>query len=147
MSDLEKIREWLSTYPGTDKLRDLWVDYYAPIPESGNIAPAGLVEVSRNEDILGNVTVQNQYNFGLYYVLTKAAEDDVGATENAEWIMGLQQWVQEQSVRHLAPTFGDEPLYERIQAQNGAIFDADEEGTATYIVQLTVNFKKYYEVI
>lgn len=147
MSDLEKIRMWLSTYPGTDKLLDLWVDYYEPIPDSGNIAPAGLVEVSRNEDILGNVTVQNQYNFGLYYVLTKAVEDDVGATENAEWIMGLQQWVQEQSIRKLAPTFGDEPATERILAQNGALYATDEEGTATYIVQLTIQFTKKYEVI
>ena len=61
--------------------------------------------------------------------------------------MGLQQWVQEQSVRKLAPTFGDEPATERILAQNGALYDASEEGTATYIVQLTINFKKFYEVI
>ena len=147
MSDLEKIREWISTYPGAERLQDLWVDYYASAPDNGSIAPAGLVEVSRNEDILGNIIVENQYNFGLYYVLTKATEDDAGATANAEWIMGLQQWVQEQSVRKLAPTFGDEPATERILAQNGALYDASEEGTATYIVQLTINFKKFYEVI
>lgn len=147
MTDLEKVREWLATYPGTDRLRDMWVDYYSPVPDNGSIAPAGLVEISRVEDILGNVTVQNQYNFGLYYVLTKATEDDAGAAENAEWIMGLQQWVQEQSVLRLAPTFGDEPKSERIQAQNGAIIDTYEEGTATYIVQLTIQFSKKYEVI
>lgn len=147
MSDLEKIREWISTYPGAERLQDLWVDYYAPAPDNGSIAPAGLVEVSRNEDILGNIIVENQYNFGLYYVLTKATEDDAGATANAEWIMGLQQWVQEQSVRRFAPTFGDEPATERILAQNGALYAADEEGTATYIVQLTINFKKIYEVM
>mgnify|MGYP003291649752 CR=1 FL=1 len=147
MSDLEKIREWISTYPGTERLQDLWVDYYAPAPDNGSIAPAGLVEVSRNEDILGNIVVENQYNFGLYYVLTKATADDTGATENAEWIMGLQKWVQEQSIRKLAPIFGDEPATERILAQNGALYAADEEGTATYIVQLSIKFKKIYEVM
>lgn len=147
MTDLEKLRQWLDTYPGMDRLQEIWIDYYTPDPDNGSIAPAGLVEISRTEDILGGITVENQYNFGLYYVLTKAAGDDEGATMNAEWIMGLQQWIQEQSVQRLAPTFGDDPAIERIQAQNGALYAADEEGTATYIVQLTINFKKFYEVI
>lgn len=147
MTDLEKIREWISTYPGMDRLQNTWIDYYAAEPDNGSIAPAGLVEISRSEDILGNVMVENQYNFGLYYVLTKAAGDDEGAATNAEWIMGLQQWIQEQSVLRLAPIFGDEPTTERIHAQNGALYATDEEGTATYIVQLTINFKKLYEVI
>ncbi len=147
MTDLERIRSWVSTYPGTDRLRDLKVDYYEAVPDNGSIAPAGLVEISRTEYILGNVTVENQYNFGLYYTLAKAPGDDAGATENADWLMGLQRWVQEQSLRHLAPTFGDAPRKETIKAQNGELLAADEEGTAVYMVQLSANFTKYYEVI
>ncbi len=147
MTDLEKIRNWISAYPGTGRLLDLKVDYYEAAPDNGSIAPAGLVEISRLEDILGNVTVENQYNFGLYYTLAKAPGDDTGSTENADWIMGLQQWVQEQSFHHLAPAFGDEPRKETIKAQNGELIAADEEGTAVYLVQLSVNFTKHYEVI
>ena len=147
MTDIEKIRDWLSTYPGMNRLHDLRVDYYEPNPDNGSIAPSGLVEVSRAEDILGNVTVKNQYNFGLYYVLTKAMDDDAGATENADFVMDFQNWVQEQSVRHLAPTFGDEPDRETSAAQNGELYAADEEGTAVYLIQLSVNFTKHYEVI
>lgn len=146
MSDLERIREWISEYPGTEALQGLRIDYYSAQPENGSIAPAGLTEISRTEDILGNVTVENQYNFGLYFVLTKAADDDETAAANAEWIMGLQQWVQEQSIQRLAPTFGEEPKTERIQAQNGALDVNNEDGTATYFVRLTINFKKFYEV-
>lgn len=102
--------------------------------------------MSRTEDILGNVTVVNQYNFGLYYVLEKALGDDAGAELNAGWIMDFQEWVQEQSARGLAPRFGDEGR-EIIRAQNGVLYEADEEGTATYMVQLSVQFKKNYEVI
>lgn len=142
MTDLEKVRQWLGTYPGIIPMKGLKVDYFSPNPDNGSIDPSGLVEVSRTENILGNVTVENQYNFALYFVLLKAPEDDVGATENADLIMDFQRWVQEQSVRHLVPTFGDEPTTERIQAQNGALYATDEEGTATYTVQLTINFKK-----
>lgn len=144
MSDLEKIKSWISTYPGYDILNNFSVDYTDKIPSNGGIFPSGLVEVSRIRDILGGVTVNNQYNFGLYYVFQKAPEDDVGAQINADWIMDFQLWVQEQSVRHSAPTFGDDPRSERIQAQNGVLYAADEEGTATYMVQLSASFAKYY---
>lgn len=146
MSALKKIREWLQTFPGNDRLASLQVDYVPAEPGSGSIAPSGLVEISRVEDILGNITVENQYNFGLYYVFAKSTEDDEGSTQNADWLMDLQEWVQEQSVTGTAPRFGDEPITEKIQAQNGSIYGADEEGTAIYMVQLSVNFIKHYEV-
>lgn len=146
MSALEKIRNWIATYPGYDILGSFQVDYTDQVPSNGGIFPSGLVEISRSEDIIGNVTVQNQYNFGLYYVFPKDPGDDAGAQINAAWIMDFQLWVQEQSVRRLAPTFGDDPRTERIQAQNGVLYGADEEGTATYMVQLSVNFTKKYEV-
>lgn len=147
MSDIERVRAWIETFPDHRKLDGFQVDYTDAIPNNGGIFPSGLVEISRTEDILGNVTVRNQYNFGLYYVFPKAPGDNEGATINADWVMDFQKWVQEQSIRRLAPTFGDEPETERIQAQNGVLYDAEEEGTATYMVQLSVNFTKIYEVI
>lgn len=146
MSDLEKIRGWVSTYPGIARMRDMKVDYFSQNPDNGSIDPSGLVEVSRTEDILGNVTVENQYNFALYFVFVKDPGDDAGATENADWLMDFQRWVQEQSIRKLIPTFGDDPARETARAQNGALYAADEEGTAIYTVQLSFNFVKIYEV-
>lgn len=144
MSALKKIREWLATFPGYERLQSLQVDYLAAEPNSGSIAPSGLIEVSRKENIFGEVTVTKQYNFGLYYVFAKATEDDEGSTENAEWITDLQEWVLEQSILGRAPTFGDEPKTEEIKAQNGTIYGATEEGTAIYMVQLSVKFIKKY---
>lgn len=145
MNALETVKKWLETYPGYDILSAFQVDYTDQIPANGGIFPAGLVEVSRTEDIVGNVTVENQYNFGLYYVLTKAPGDDTGAAINADWIMDFQEWVQEQSVTKAVPGFGDKTI--AAKAQNGALYDATDEGTATYMVQLSINYKKTYEVI
>lgn len=142
MSDLEKICSWIATFPDHQKLTDFQVDYTDAVPNNGGIFPSGLVEVSRTRDIFGTTTVENQYNFGLYYVFEKAAGDEEGAAINADWVMDFQKWVQDQSIRGLAPTFGDDPRTERIQAQNGVLYAADEEGTATYMVQLSVNFTK-----
>ena len=146
MTDLEKIRNWLKGYPGTAPVRDLKVDYYSPNPDNGSIDPSGLIEVSRTVDITGDITVENQYNFALYFVLLKSPDDDTGATDNAALLMDFQRWIQDQSLRRLAPVFGDDPDAETIKAQNGALFAANEEGVAIYTVQLSINFIKYYEV-
>lgn len=145
MTALEKIRAWVAEYPDFDILDQFQVDYTDQAPSNGGIFPAGLVETERTSDILGNRTVTNQYNFGLYYVFEKATDDDIGATINADWVMGFQEWVQEQSITGAAPTFGDVPHTEVISAQNGVLYDVNE-GTGTYMVQLSVQFTKKYEV-
>lgn len=142
---LEKMRGFVASYPEFDILGALSIDYTDSVPNSGGLFPGGLVEVSRRTDLLGNTTVDNQCNFALYTVLEKSPDEDEGATINAEWQIGFQRWVQEQSIRGLAPAFGDDPRTERITAQNGAIYSADGEGTAVYAVQLSVSFMKRYE--
>lgn len=144
MSDLEKMRNWIQAYPKHEMIAAFSVDLVDQIPFKGSIAPSGLVEISRSEDILGNVTVSNQYNFGLYYAFRKSPDDDIDATKNAEWLMDFQKWIQEQSALRKAPIFGDEPAKERISAQNGSIYDATEDGTAIYMVHLSVSFTKNY---
>lgn len=145
MTALEKLRKWLATYEGYDILGKFQVDYTDRVPSNCGVFPSGLVEIERRTDIFGNVTVENQYNFGLYYVFTKAPNDDVGATINADWIMDFQEWVQAQSVTGAAPIFGDVPRDERVMAQNGVLYDATYEGLATYMVQLSVRFVKEFK--
>lgn len=145
MTSLEKVRAWLNTFPDFDILSAFQVDYTDQIPGNGGIFPNGLVEVERRRDIVGNTTVTNQYNFGLYYVFEKAPGDDTGAVINADWIAEFQEWVQEQSATGKAPIFGDMQNAERITAQNGVLYETNE-GVGTYMVQLSVLFKKKYEV-
>lgn len=146
MTPLEKLRNWLMTYEGFDILKKFQVDFTDQVPANGGVFPAGLEEIARRSNIFGTITVENQYNFGLYYVFEKAPGDDTGATVNADWIMDFQEWVQAQSISGIAPVFGDAPRDERIVAQNGVLYDATEEGLATYMVQLSVRFKKKIEV-
>ena len=142
MTPLETMRAFVATYPEAHIPSTPAIDYTDQVPDMGGIFPQGLVEVSRVTDLLGNVTVTNQLNFALYTVLTKAPEDDAGATFNAEWVLDFQQWVQAQSVTHLAPTFGDEPWSESITAQNGEIYSTPTDGVAIYAIQMSVTYKK-----
>lgn len=144
MTALEKITSFIKSYHGADILQDFRVDYTDQIPANGGIFPSGLAEISRKADIFGNVTVTNQYNFGLYYVFEKAPGDDAGAAVNADWLMDFQEWVQAQSVLGKAPAFGDDPQREKITAQNGVLYSAEDEGLATYMVQVAVQFIKKF---
>ena len=146
MTPLDKIRTWLETFEAFDILSSFKVDFTDQVPANGGIFPSGLVEVDRRQDIFGQVTVTNQYNFGLYYVFEKAPGDDTGAAINADWVMDFQEWVQAQSIIGAAPLFGDDPTREKVMAQNGVLYEATEEGTATYMVQLSVQFIKKFEV-
>lgn len=145
MSDLQKLIAWLASYKEHDILGEYKVDYTDKVPSTGAVFPQGLVEIKRIEDVLGNVTVQNQYNFALYMDLPHADGDDVGAQINADWVMDFQRWMQGQSVTHKAPTFGDvDQRSETIAAQNGVLYDADGSGMATYMIQISAKFKVYY---
>ena len=146
MSDIEKVKNWLRDFPGADLLHSLQVDYTDSLPNGFGVFPSGLVEIRRVRDITGAVTVTNQYNFALYAVFEKAPGDDIGAQINADWIMDFQKWVQKQSVTGAAPTFGNvEQNRETMSAQNGALYQADAEGTAMYMIQLSATFKNFYE--
>lgn len=145
MTALDIMREFIAQYPDVDKLDGFQVDYTDKIPDNGGLFPSGLVEIARHKDIIGQTAwVENQYNFALYAVLAKSPDDDEGASINAEWVMDFQEWVQEMSMRGQAPIFGDEPRRETIQAQNGTLIAADDEGTAVYVVQISVNFIKNF---
>lgn len=147
-TDLERLRTWLASYPGYNILDNMLVDYINEIPGAASLMPAGLTEISRTEDILGNVTVRNQYNFGLYLALEKSPGDDIASAYNAGWVLDFQRWVQAQSVTRAAPTFGNiDQRRETIKAQNGALLDTGKEGVAVYVVQLSAEFSTFYEVI
>ena len=144
-SALERMRAFVASFPYADVLGELAIDYADRVPNCGGLFPSGLVEVRRRTDLLGNVTCEDQYNFALYTVLTKAPGEDAGATWNAEWVMSFQEWVQERSALGLAPTFGDEPRTERMTANNGQIYESDAEGWAVYAIQISATFTKRYE--
>lgn len=127
-----------------DVLWEFHIDYTDQIPANGGTFPSGLVEISRKGDLMGNMTVNNQYNFGLYYVFPKSPGDDERAAVNADRIMDFQEWVQERSATGKAPVFGDRPREERIMAQNGIFYNAQDVGTATYVVQLVSPVRKIF---
>ena len=139
MTDLDKLRQWLATYPKWEEGR-LHVEYTDALPGNLGLYPTGLEEVSRREDVLGNVAVKNRYRFVLYRVAARQENNE----ENALWLLDFQNWVQKQSAAGLAPRFGDAPQQERLLAEKGKLKEGSQTGTGIYAVTLTAEFVKYY---
>lgn len=135
MTELEKVSQWLQTFP--EWTGSLTVDYADAVPGNTGLYPKGMTELSRREDVLGNVRVRCQYAF----CLRRVAAPDI---ENAQWLLSLQQWVQQQAIRGLAPVFGDEPHEERIRAFDGKLQQRAQVGSEHYTVMLTVEFTKIF---
>lgn len=138
MKDLEKLKAFLLTYSGWEDT--LFVDYTEATPGNAGLFPAGLEEISRQEDVLGNLQIACRYRFHLYR-RTPAQSD---GTADAQWLLDFQSWIQQQSAAGLTPQFGDVPSRERLQAEKGALQTASQTGT--YTVTLIADFMKVYEV-
>ena len=139
MRDLEKMRQWLLSYPAWDDT--LQVDFLGAAPGNAGLFPVGVEETGRREDLLGNLEVDCRCRF-LLYRKSFGQEDGM---ENAQWLLDFQHWVRQQSICGAAPVFGDVPCRERLEAQKGALKTADQLGVRTYAVTLVVDFVKKYE--
>lgn len=142
MDNLEKLRQWLLRYPQWGEGWHLYVDHTDAAPGNAGLYPGGLEELSRKEDVLGNVTVKNRCAFTLYRVATGQQDGKY----NAAWLLDFQDWVQQQSAAGLAPQFGDDPRRERLWAQKGKLKTANQTGTGLYAVTLTAEFVRYYYI-
>lgn len=139
MTNLTELGNWLRTFPKWDEGWVLHTDRTEAEPGNSGLFPLGAEELSRREDVLGNVTVACRCRFYLYRVAQQA---DPHA--NAQWLLEFQQWVQQQSAAGAAPQFGDEPRQERLRAEKGKLSEVSQTGTGTYVVTLTAEFTKIY---
>lgn len=134
---LETMKAWLETFPKWEGT--LQFDYADAVPGNSGLYPRGITELSRREDVLGNVKTR----YSCAFTLRRAAAQ---SQENAQWLLDLQNWVMEQDRLGLAPKFGDEPKTERLRAFEGRLDSHHQVGSSMYTVQLTAEFTKLYEV-
>lgn len=142
MKELGMMRQFVESYPKWDQGCLMYIDYLDSVPGTGGLYPSGREEVARRGDVLGNVYVDCKLRFALYRV-TCSGED---GGKYAAWLLDFQEWVERQSALGLAPQFGDIPLRERVYAERGRLTKDRGGRTGLYVVELTAEFTKYYEV-
>lgn len=140
MTDLEKLKTWLATYPGWEDDKPFFVDYTTPKPGCVGLFPQGLEQVSLRRDITGGQKAACRYRFYLY----RASALEENQEENARWLLDFQNWVEAQSAGGLAPRFGDVPQEERLRAEGGRLQKTGKLGSGLYALTLTAEFTRIY---
>ena len=87
MEILEKLRQFLLGGPG---LEELSADYTQDGPGNSGLFPAGLKEVDKYMDLVGNVRITYQCLFTLYKRMQPGQD-------SAQWLWDFQNWLVEQS--------------------------------------------------
>ena len=136
---LEKLKQWLQTFPLWESDIRLQIDDTGVYPGNMGLYPCGVEELSRREDLLGTVTVRLRERYLLYRMVSGPRDD------SSQWLQALQQWVQRQSAMGLTPVLGDVPDREGIRAEQGKLLSVSQSGQAKYSVRLTVEYEKQYE--
>ena len=140
MTDLEKLKTWLATYPGWEADKPFFVDWATPKPGCVGLFPQGLEQVSLRRDITGGQKAACRYRFYLY----RASALEENQEENARWLLDFQNWVEAQSAGGLAPRFGDLPQEERLRAEGGSLRKTGKLGSGLYALTLTAEFTRIY---
>ena len=143
MQELEKMRQWLKTYPGWQEGWKLSADNTEGSSGSCGLFPQGMEVTARYEDVMGNITLRCRYGFYLEMMVSCDEKQEKTAQE----VMDLQNWVQLQSIRRMTPAFGDVPEEETMKAEKGRLSRIRRPGIAGYQICLTAEFTKYYEVM
>lgn len=133
MEILEKVAAWLESFPLWDGEK-LTIDSIGPAPGSLGMFPMGVEEISRREDVLGNLETVNRLTLKLCRV------SNGNSALAAHWLLALQDWVNRKNAAGQLPRIGDFPGRTRIQAKQGQLTAPAQTGTGRYALIITVEY-------
>ena len=137
MTDLNKMKNWLLSYPDWGD-GALHINYTDGLPGNGGLYPVGFETVSSRKDILGNRQNRYRYRFVLYRTVAGQHSDP----EGARWLLDFQKWVQQEGAAGNTPKFGDDPQAEQLLAEDGMCHQVLQSGVRVYKVTLLAEFTK-----
>ena len=120
MEILEKLRQFLLGFPG---LQELSADFTQDGPGNSGLFPAGMAELDRHTDLLGNV----QVTYGCLFTLYKRMQP---GQDSAQWLLEFQSWLAMQT--------------NAVQVQKAKIQEESRLNCGLCTVSLVVSVQKEY---
>ena len=139
MEILEKLRQWLLTYPGWGD-GGLTVEHTDGRPGSAGLFLAGLEELQHQPDLQGNTLVCNRLQLVLERNETAAGEEAAG------WLLDMTRWLRQQCANGQLPPLGCYPDAQRLAVKQGSLRRVYGQTTAVYQLRLQLDYWEYWEV-
>lgn len=137
MSVISGVREFVQTCPSIGLLKSICIDSTEDDPTSYGISPAGDRLVSAYID----GSQKRQYSFAVY--VRRATLADVERLDNAEFVEGFCDWVDQCVREKNFPSLGDRITVTGMETANGFLFDLDEDGmSGLYQIQCQLYYTK-----
>ena len=133
MDVFQKVTQWLESFPLWDGGKPR-IDGIDAKPGSIGFFPKGVEEISRREDVLGNVEIRNRLTLKVCRV------SDGNSTLAAHWLLALQDWVNRKNGAGQIPRLGDLPGRAAITAQHGLLASPAQTGTGRYELIITAEY-------
>lgn len=126
--DIEILRNWLMDCPYITA--PVTVEYLEATPDAVGVFSKGVRELSRRQDVMGNIWVTCQSRFSLLRRAPRFNNDG----ELAQWLQDLQAWFPKQSFFHMWLT------NVRVEACDGCLQEDTADAMAVYAVTLNVEY-------
>ena len=136
MSIIGTLRNYLSEYQGVDLvLTDM-------TRGNGSYALSQSASGALKLDILGNVTYQNSYIF----LMKESAQAEADRQDNYDFLEGFCEWLEERTENKDLPALAAPYRSVSIEVSNVSLMEVDDNGDATYQVQIQFVYQKNNEV-
>lgn len=122
---LNQVADWIKTFPQWGDA-PLSVDLTPPTPGSCGLFPIGEEEVSRREDVVGNVVRRYKQEFLLRRVALRGEQA-------AAWLIAFGRWVRNTQ----PPALGQDCL---AKALRGRLLTSVHTGIATYEIKISMEY-------
>ena len=133
MQDVEKIRDWICTFPRWETAKPE-LDQLGVEPDSAGLYYQGMELLAHQEDVLGNVRDRRCHSFLLRRIfLTRQG--------GALWMEAFSHWVLEQSRLGLTPVLYGAAGPCRVTTHNAKADWQKQPGTTVYTVKLDAEFE------
>jgi len=109
----------------------LQIDETEPKPGSCGLFPLGIQELSRREDVTGNVRTRLRQRYVLRRVIGRGEDA-------AAWLLALQTWLWGKQL----PGFGSDC---QVRAEKGSLSKARQAGTDLYEATITLEYTKEHK--
>ncbi len=124
---MENLKIFLMGFPGWGDAQ-LQIDTTQSEPGSCGLFPLGTEEISRREDVLGNVKCRLRQTYALRRVAPRGEEA-------AAFMASLAEWIRSQP----APNLG---INTRVRGEKGRLASVSQTGAATYEMKISAEFEK-----
>lgn len=134
--NVNHLRNWLSNCPYITA--PVTLEYLEAAPGAVALFSEGTKELSRRQDVVGNVWVTYRSSFSLFRRVPRSTD----GLSYAQWLQDLQEWLRQKSIdREISMSY-----ITRVQADapNGHLQEDTADGMAVYKVSLDVEFVKTY---